>query len=137
MGFLLDTNILSELRKERRCAPAVMRWYEATPAEDLFTSVLVLGELRFGIENLRHRDAITARALEKWLREIQTAYAQRVLPISAEISDIWGRISISSRIPDVDALLAATALHHRLTFVTRNTRDVKRSGADCLDPFID
>ena len=137
MGFLLDTNILSELRKERRCAPAVKRWYEAAPAEELFTSVLVLGELRFGIENIRQRDATTARVLEKWLREIEAVYAERILPVTAHICDIWGRISISSRMPDVDALLAATALHHRLTFVTRNTRDIKRSGADCLDPFVD
>ena len=137
MGFLLDTNILSELRKERRCKPTVMRWYESAPAEDLFTSVLVLGELRFGIENLRRRDAINARALEKWLREIESSYKPRVLPVTAEICDIWGRISISSRLPIIDALLAATALCHRLTLVTRNTRDVKRSGAECLDPFVD
>ncbi len=137
MAFLLDTNILSELRKERRCAPGVMRWYEATPAESLFTSVLVMGELRLGVEILRKRDAVTARILEKWLLNLEVVYHQRILPITGEITDIWGRLSIDSRLPEIDALLAATALHHGLTLVTRNTRDIARSGVDCLNPFAE
>ena len=131
MGFLLDTNVFSELRKRERCNPRVWRWRQRVALEDIFTSVLVLGELRFGVEKLRPQDPMTAKALEKWLREIEAVFANRILPL------VWGRMSVSSRLPDIDALIAATALHHRLTLVTRNTRDVKRSGADCFDPFVD
>jgi predicted nucleic acid-binding protein len=135
MGFLLDTNIISELRKAERCHRSVMRWYEATPMEQLFTSVLVLGELRRGIENLRRRDVVGAGVLEKWHREIEITYEERILPITSPICDIWGRLCLSTPLPAIDALLAATAIHYRLTLVTRNTRDIERSGAACLNPF--
>jgi predicted nucleic acid-binding protein len=137
VGFLLDSNVVSELRKGDRCAPAVWRWRQRIAIEEIFLSVLVMGELRRGIENVRHKDAVSARALEKWLRELESVYRHRILPVTSEIADVWGRLSIRSPLPILDALMAATALHHQLTLVTRNIRDVKRSGADCLDPFVD
>jgi predicted nucleic acid-binding protein len=96
-----------------------------------------MGELRRGIENVRRRDARSARALEKCLRELEATYHKRILPVTADVCDIWGRLSINAPIPFIDALLAATALHHRLTLVTRNTREIARSGAKCVNPFVD
>ena len=136
MGFLLDTNLVSELRKGNRCMPSVWRWRQSVALEEIYISVLVLGELRRGVENIRRRDAFAAQALEKWLREVETVHEKRTLPVTAGICDLWGRLSISAPLPPVDGLLAATALHHDLTLVTRNIADVKRSGARCLDPFV-
>jgi len=135
MGFILDTNIISELRKGARCSRTVWNWYDATPMEEIFMSVLVLGEMRRGVEMKRSKDPATARAFEKWLREVELVYEQRILPITAEICDIWGRLSIRARLPAVDGLLAATALHHQLTLVTRNTRDVASTGVMIVDPW--
>ncbi len=137
MGFLLDTNVVSELRKIERCSRSVRNWFEATPAEELFTSVLVMGEIRRGVEICRIRDVATALVLEKWLHEVEAIYDQRILPVTGEICDIWGGLSINARLPAVDGLLAATALHHRLTLVTSNKPDVERSGVDCLNPFVE
>jgi predicted nucleic acid-binding protein len=136
MSFLLDTNLISELRKGQKCATSVWRWRQSVALEEIYISVLVLGELRRGVENIRRRDAFTAQVLEKWLREVETVYDKRILPVTAGICDLWGRLSIRAPLPPVDGLLAATALVHDLTLVTRNTVDVKRSGARCLDPFV-
>jgi len=86
-GFLLDTTVLSELRKQNRCDAGVRTWFEEAPAEDLFVSVLVLGEIRQGIERIRLRDQPQARALEKWLRWISTEYADRLLPVDEPVAD--------------------------------------------------
>jgi len=136
MGFLLDTNIVSELRKRERCSRSVWNWYDVTPIEDIFMSVLVLGEIRRGVETKRIKDPASARSFEKWLHEIEAIYGERVLPVTAEICDLWGRLSIRSRLPAVDGLLAATALHHELILVTRNTADFQRSGVDFINPFV-
>jgi toxin FitB len=135
MGYLLDTNLVSELRKGQKCAAGVWRWRQSVALEEIYISVLVLGELRRGVENIRRRDAFAAQALEKWLREVEIIYEKRTLPVTAGICDLWDRLSINAPLPPVDGLIAATALHHNLTLVTRNTADVKRSGARCLNPF--
>lgn len=137
MSFVLDTNIISELKKGERCSRPVWNWYDATPVEEIFMSVLVLGEMRQGIEMKRSKDPASARIFEKWLHEVEIVYEDRILPITAEICDVWGRLSIHGRLPAVDGLLAATAIHHRLTLVTRNTRDFQRCGVDYLNPFGD
>jgi toxin FitB len=135
MAFLLDTNILSELRKASRCARPVRNWYEAVPLEDIFLSVLVFGEIRRGIENIRRRDAASAGALEKWSRGLRQEHADRILPVNLEICERWGGLSVLYPIPAADGLLAATALHHDLTVATRNTRDFQRCGVDFINPF--
>jgi predicted nucleic acid-binding protein len=136
MSCLLDTNILSELRKGARCARPVRIWYEGVPAEQLFTSVLVFGEIRSGIEGLRPRDHRGAGFLEQWLLGLESAYAERILPVTLEICQLWGRFPVHQPLPFVDALLAATALHHNLIVVTRNTVDFKRTGVACVNPFL-
>lgn len=97
--------------------------------------MLVVGELRQGIEGLRQRDARAARALDKWLRTTLDAYSGRVLPIDAEIADRWGLLNVPDRLPAVDGLLAATALVHGLTVVTRNSDDFGRTGVEVFNPF--
>ncbi len=136
-GYLIDTNILSELRKGPKTAPRVRAWYQTVPEEELFISVLVLGEIRRGIEVRRLKDAAAARALDQWLRGLELGYSERLLSVTAEIGDVWGRLSIRQPLPPVDGLLAATAIHHGLTLVTRNQADVARSGVAYLNPFED
>lgn len=134
-GFLLDTNILSELRKQTRCDAGVRKWFAETAAQDLFVSVLVLGEIRQGIERVRLRDRSQAQALEKWLRWISTEFADRLLPVDERVADRWGRLGLQQPVPLLDALLAATALVHDLTLVTRNVDDVARTQVKVFNPF--
>ena len=134
-GFLVDTNVLSELRKEERCDPAVRKWFEEISSEELFVSVLVLGEIRQGIERVRPRDAVQARALEKWLRWISTEFADRLLPVDGRVADLWGRLGVRQPVPVLDALLAATALAYDLQVVTRDEKGFLNTGARMLNPF--
>lgn len=135
MSFLLDTNVLSELRKGERANTGVLTWFEGVSDEDLFTSVLVLGELRRGVELVRRRDPIAASALEQWLARLEEQFADRILPVDRETADRWGLLNVPNPVPTVDGLLAATALAHELTLVTRNTRDVARTGVSLVNPF--
>ncbi len=135
MRYLLDTNVLSELRKGRRANRGVQAWFAVCADDELCTSVLVLGEVRRGIENLRLRDPSGAAALEQWLARIQESFADRVLDIDAAVADRWGALNVPNPAPVVDGLLAATALEHGLVLVTRNVRDVWRTGVQVLNPF--
>ncbi len=135
MSFLLDTNILSELRKGPRADAGVRRWMESVEEESLFTSVLVLGELRRGTERLRRRDKVAAAALDQWYSRFLEGFSDRVLDVDAAVAERWGALNVPDPLPAVDGLLAATALVHGLTLVSRNLRDVERSGARVLNPF--
>ncbi len=135
MSFLIDTNIVSEVRKGDRCDPNVAAWYASIEDGDLYLSVLVLGEIRKGVERARPRDPAKAEAIDAWLTEVAAAFADRVVPIDRAVADEWGRMSALRPIPVVDGLLAATAKVHRLTLVTRNDADVKGLGAKLLNPF--
>jgi toxin FitB len=132
-GFLLDTNVLSELRKQQRCDAGVRKWFEEAASEELFVSVLVLGEIRQGIERIRLRDPAQARTLEKWLRWISTAFADRLLPVDEKVADRWGRLGLEQ--PVLDALLAATALAHDLTVVSRDEDGFRNTGVRVTNPF--
>ena len=134
-GFLLDTNVLSELRKEKRCDAGVRQWFEATHSDELFVSVLVLGEIRHGVERIRPRDAVQARALEKWLVWVSTEFADRVLPVDERVADQWGRLGLRQPVPVLDALLAATANAHGLTMVSRDEEGFRNAGVQILNPF--
>ena len=134
MSWLVDTNILSELRKGERANEGVRAWFAEAREDDLFTSVLVLGEMRRGIESIRRRDVPSALALEQWLTRLTTSFSDRVLPIDARVADCWGALNVPDPIPTVDGLLAATALVHGHVLVTRNIPDVEGTGARLLDP---
>ena len=132
---LLDTNVVSELRKRERCDENVTTWYVSIPDGDLFLSVLTLGEIRKGIVLVRDRDPGQAEALENWLTFVKQNYEGRILPIDADISDAWGQMYYVRNVPVVDGLLAATAKVHNLTLVTRNIQHMQGLGASLLDPF--
>jgi toxin FitB len=134
--YLLDTNVLSELRKPRGAAN-VKRWISSVPAEDLYLSVLTLGVVRRGIGLLRRRDRVQAEVYEVWLITVLRDYEDRVLPVDAEAAEEWGRMSVPDPVSIVDGLMTATAKVRNMTFVTRNTADVVRTGVRLLDPFDD
>ncbi len=135
MKYLVDTNVISEIRKGSRCNRGVSAWYATVVDEDLCISVLVLGEIRKGIELRRSRDPRQAQVLEEWLYSVTEAFGERALPIETAITDEWGRLNAVRPIPVIDGLLAATAMVHGLTLVTRNESDVVGLGAAVLNPF--
>ena len=135
MGYLIDTNVLSELRKQENCNKAVKAWFETVGDEEIFLSVLCIGEIQKGIGLLRRRDAQQADKLEVWLTELLDKYKNRILVVTTEIAQIWGEFSVPDPISVVDGLLAATAYVHDLTFVTRNIKDVERTGVSMINPF--
>ena len=103
--------------------------------DELWTSALVLGEIRRGIELARRRDPQKAKALETWLEEVVAGFGDRVLHVDERVADEWGRMNAIRSLPVIDALLAATAKANGLTFVTRNGSDVQGVGIDILNPF--
>lgn len=136
MSYLLDTNVLSELRKGRRCDPAVAAWFSTIAAEEIFLSVIAIGEIRKGIELRRRRDPRTAQTLDSWLRALQAEHSERILPVDLTVAEQWARLDVPNPRPVIDSLQAATAMVHGLTFVTRNIDDVIGTGAPLLNPFV-
>jgi len=134
VSFLLDTNVVSEIRKTTP-APGVVAWFSSVPADQLFLSVLVVGEIRQGIERLARRDPAQAEIFERWLSRLTSEYHDRVVPITADVAEAWGRLNVPDPVPVIDGLMAATALVHGWTLVTRNAADVISTGVRLLDPF--
>jgi predicted nucleic acid-binding protein len=134
-GFLLDTNVVSELRKGGRADVGVRDWWDEHRDGELWLSVLVLGELRRGVELLRRRDTAGAEALDAWLAGLIEGFSDRVLSIDAGVAATWGSLGVPDPVPVIDGLMAATALVHELTLVTRNTTDVEATGVALMDPF--
>ncbi len=135
MSYLLDTNVVSEVRRSRP-NPAVVDWLRRLPPGTTYLSVLTLGEIRRGIERLRRRDPEQAQRLEVWFARLEGDYGDRVLPVTAGIAQEWGRLTVPDPLPTIDGLLVATARVHGLTLVTRNTADVARTGVPVLNPFV-
>lgn len=137
-GFLLDTNVVSELIKPRPEA-RVAAWIEATEESLFRLSVLTLGEIRKGIDSLPDRSRRSA--LESWLsHDLLVRFAHRILDVDQDVADRWGQIAAKAaaakrQLPMIDGLLAATALHHNLTLVTRNTKDVSLTGVPAINPW--
>ena len=134
-GYLIDTNVLSEARKGVRANPGVRRFFADVDDELLWVSGLSCGEIRKGIERLRAKDVRTANVLDRWLAALERDFAARFLPVDAAVVDAWGKLDALGPVPAIDGLLAATALVHDLTLVTRNVRHVRRTGATVMDPF--
>ena len=135
MSFLIDTNVISELRRGERCDRHVAAWYASVEPGGLYLSVLVTGEIRRGIERAQRRDPVRAAIFERWLADLGVAFTGRILPVDRAVADEWGRLSAIRTIPVIDALLAATARVHGMTLVTRNIADVTGLGAAVLNPF--
>ena len=135
MGFLIDTNVLSELRKGSKIDNNVREWFDAVPPDDIYLSTLVVGEVRHGIELLRRRDPKAATRLDTWLAEVQKDTGDRILPVTNEISEQWGRFGVPDPVSVIDGLMAATAMVHGHILVTRNVRDIEQTGVNFINPF--
>ena len=132
--YLLDTNIVLELRKGTRADGNLRSWIARQSDESLFLSVLVIGEIRKGIERAARKDEAAATALEAWLNRLIDAHEQRILPVTREVAQAWGRLNVPDPLPVIDSLLAATARVHGLTVVTRNSKDIARTGVPTINP---
>lgn len=135
MSYLLDTNVISELRKGERAHAGVFSWFRELDDEEIYLSVLTIGEIRRGVESVRRRDPDTARALDSWLARLSEAHRDRILSIDRAIAEEWGRMNVPDPLPVIDGLLAATAKVFGLTFATRNVADVEGTGVELLNPF--
>jgi predicted nucleic acid-binding protein len=139
-GYLLDTNVVSELMKSRP-ARSVAAWVVATPEHLMHLSVITIGEIRKGID-LLDDDEPKRGALQSWLdHDLRVRFSGRLLPFDEWVAERWGQLEALAKrnrvtLPTIDAQLAATALHHGLTFVTRNTRDVRPTGVPLFNPWM-
>ena len=133
--YLLDTNIVSELRRLRP-HQAVLRWIDNVPADQLHLSAVTIGEIQAGIEITRQQDAAKAEELDAWLDRVLTTY--NVVALDAVAFRVWGKLMHrKSNTLIQDAMIAATAMVNRFTVVTRNVRDFSRLGVETLNPFAD
>jgi len=136
--YLVDTNIISEQRKHSRADPGVLAFFEDADADahELFISVVTLGELRRGVELKRYRgDREQCQVLDEWLLRVQRRYSHNILAVDARIIELWGHLRVPFAENALDKLIAATALVHGLTVVTRNVRDYASTGVRILNPF--
>lgn len=135
--YLLDTNVISELRKTDRAHPQVWKWANGVRSEDLFISVITITEIKTGILSLARRDAQQAQALETWLtQQILPTFSERILPITLPIALRCATLHAQRSGPQHDMLIAATALVHKQILVTRNTQDFSATGATVLNPWL-
>ena len=137
MNVLVDTNVLSELKRRQRADARVLAWFQAMAPETMFTSVIVLGEVRRGIELIARRDKPQADVFERWYAQMRQRLGTRVLDIDERTMLIWSRIFVPDLMPTYDGLIAATALAHDLTVATGNTTDYQRAGLRVFNPWKD
>ena len=135
MNYLVDTNVVSELRKGERADPLVIDWFRRCRPQDVFLSVLTVGELRRGVRRIQRRDSKAASVMEVWLDRILDRFRDRVLDVDLAVAERWGHLGVPDPLPDVDGLIAATALVHDLVVVTRNVKHIAPTGARHFDPF--
>ena len=135
VNFLLDTNVISELRKGSRTDAGVLNWSIGTTPTAQYTSVIVIGELRRGVELKRHTDAAQAHVLERWLEKSISSFEGRILPVDLRIASAWGRMGIPDPVTDIDGLIAATAKVHDLIVVTRDKSILAMKDVKSINPF--
>lgn len=134
--YLLDTNVISELRKGGRANPGVTAFYATLAAEDIYLSVQTVGEIRRGVENIRKRgDREQANRLEAWLDMVVADYSDRILGFDLDCAQVWGKLMSPSPQHPIDKQIAAIALIYDLTVVTRNTEDFESTGVRYINPF--
>jgi toxin FitB len=136
--YLVDTDVISEIRKGAKAHDGVREFFEVASRDaiPLYLSVVTVGELRTGVERLRHRgDIKQADLLERWLRQVTQSYADLILPFDEETAHVWGRLRVPNPENPLDKQIAATALIHDLTVVTRNTEQFAPTGVRLKNPF--
>ncbi|MFI9561708.1 type II toxin-antitoxin system VapC family toxin [Nonomuraea endophytica] len=134
VGYLLDTNIVSEARK-RNGSPQVKSWIDGSLGPTLYLSTMSVGEIRCGIELRRRRDPQQALVLEHWLARLYQSFQDRIVPVTPEIAEEWGRLNSARPLPTPDGLLAATAKVHGWSIVSRNVKDFVGTGVSIVNPF--
>ena len=138
--YLVDTNVISELRKKSKANKGVQDFFKRVAEDDaqIFMSVVTVGELRRGVELIRHRGDFTqADQLEKWLTALLTEHQDYILDINHDIAQLWGRLRVPHPENALDKQIAATALVYELTVVTRNWKDFVKTGVRVLNPFTE
>jgi predicted nucleic acid-binding protein len=137
--YLVDTDVISEMRKGESANPGVREFFARASREawDLYLSAITIGELRQGVERIRHRgDAAQAKRLERWLGQVTTTHGRAILSFDQECAQIWGRLRVPNPENPLDKQIAATALMHDLAVVTRNTAHYTPTGVRLLNPFV-
>ena len=137
--YLIDTNVISELRKRHKANSGVLSFFKKADqqAEHIYLSAITIGELRRGVEKIRHRgDFQQAKQLETWLNKLTKEYNSRILEFGTSEAQVWGKLRVPHHENAIDKQIAATALCYDLTVVTRNTDDFKGTGIKLLNPFI-
>ncbi|MEV4164837.1 type II toxin-antitoxin system VapC family toxin [Nonomuraea dietziae] len=134
VGYLLDTNVISEVRK-RQGSQQVKAWVDESFGPTLYLSTISIGEIRCGIELRRRRDVQQALVLERWLARLYDSFLDRIVPVTSEISEEWGRLNSARTLQTADGLLAATAKVHGWSIVTRNVKDFEGTGVAVVNPF--
>lgn len=135
MNYLVDTNVISEVRKSTGANAQVMAWWGSVHTSSIYLHVLTIGEIHRGILQLYKTDMKQARILGAWLDGLIRLFSNRLVTIDLDSAIIWAEIQLSRTLPHVDSLIAASAIRHDMTLVTRNARDVRRTGVSCLNPF--
>jgi predicted nucleic acid-binding protein len=135
--YLLDTNVISDVRRLERTHAGVRRFFGSVSSSDCAISVITLGELKIGIERVRLKDQTRAGAMLAWLDRTLAIVSGRVLPIDQDIMDVWSRMAAPRSLPQFDSLIAATALRHGLTVVTRNVKDFAIPSLFVSNPFAE
>lgn len=139
MSFLLDTNVISELRKPpKKQDPNVAAWRRGVSSSETYLSVLVIGELRQGVERAMRTDRAKGAVLDAWLEKVirQFTLAEHILPVDDDVAQAWGRMNVPDPLPAIDSLQAATAHVHGLTFVSRDVDSLVRTGVPLLNPWL-
>ena len=134
MTYLLDTNVVSELRK-REPDPSVLAWWGSVRSADIFLSVLTIGEISQGIVRLHRKDSARAAVLQEWLDGLKSAYQDRIVGLDIRTAEEWGRLNVPDPLPVIDGLLAASAKTRGWTLVTRDASGLARTGVSLLNPF--
>jgi len=135
--YLIDTNVISELRKGSKCNLGVQRFFESIQSESIYISVLTLGEIRRGCENIRQRgDTLQASQLENWLEEITREYKNKILSFDNECAQVWGKLMSPHKSNPIDKQIAAIAMINQLAVVTRNINDFRETGVQMINPFM-
>jgi toxin FitB len=138
--YLIDTNVISELRKKEKAHPGVVAFFlkAASQNESLYLSVVTIGELRRGVELIRRRgDTAQAALLEAWLQAKLEGFVDRILSFDTDAAQVWGRLRVPDPAHELDKQIAATALVNDLTVVTRNTADFANTGVRLMNPFLE
>ena len=133
--FLIDTDVLSALRRRER-HPKIVDWLDRQPTTDLYLSVVTIGEVERGIVQQQHRNPSFAKDLSLWRDSVIAWYGDRIIDVDLPIARVWGRLTADLGHRAVDLMIAATALEHGLTVVTRNVRHFEPTGVETFDPFI-